>query len=45
MFKHIFAAVGQDEFDVITLGLDCDRCSIVQQGKHGQVVIGFVDNA
>ena len=29
MFKHIVAAVGQDEFDVITPGLDCDRCSIV----------------
>ena len=27
--KHIFTAVGQDEFDVITPGLDCDRCSIV----------------
>ena len=35
-FEHIFAAVGQDKFDVIALGLYYGRCSIVLQGKHGQ---------
>ena len=44
MCEHIFATVEQDEFDVIALSLDCDRCSIVYHGKHGQVVMGFVDN-
>ena len=44
MFEYIFATVEQDEFDVIALGLECGRCSIVYHGKHGQVVMGFVDN-
>ena len=44
MFKYIFATVGQDKFDVIAPGLDSGRCSIVYQGKHAQVLIGFVDN-
>ena len=44
MFEHIFAVVGQDKFDVIALGLDCGRCSIVEQEKYNQVIMGFVDN-
>ncbi len=45
MLVHIFAAVREDKLDVMAPGVDSGRGGILEEGKHGQVVVGFVNNA
>ncbi len=45
VFVHIFAAVGEDELDVMAPGVDCGRGGILEEGEHGKIVVGFVNNA
>ncbi len=45
MLVHIFAAMREDKLDVMAPGVDSARGGILEEGKHGQVVVGFVNNA